>query len=881
MRRQESQGRRRGGASLLHARALARITVTLTGTAALTLCLCLMATALAGPNRSYDPTPGGADATVCASAPYRGFTPYARIAGTLRSLARRSSGRLTVTFSGDSAGGHPLWVVTATAPMSRRVAADNARFRRLLLNDPDAAKAMLTAGSDVRVRVFINCSIHGDEPTGTDAGLALLRRLALGRDALTKAILRRAIVIVDPVQNPDGRIANSRLNGNGFDCNRDFISLTQPEDVITTNTIRTWLPATMLDLHGFTDPMLIEPTTIPHNPNLEYDLLIKSALPLSRSMGQAVHTKLGIDYQTPYLWGTAEDTLGNANEGWDDYGPYYTPSLAQEYGCVGLTVETPSDTTLGVAADVAASMACFNYSIDHRLDLLRNQADYFRRGADAIPSSATGRPWQGNMTDMVRAAVWNGSTSVVGDIAWGRPAFPYGNLVGDVDFPYAYVVPVDSTLQADPLEAYKFVDHCLEYGVQVSAARSAFVSGSTTYPAGTFVILLSQPLRDLANNLLWDGEDVKAVYGVSSMYDISAWSMPYLWGFTRAVATSPFAASLARVRGAAVRPVRGAAPAADFCPRVVGKIGLVTGVGPVFWWKGDGIWSFLAANQMLGRHYSIGMVTRRMAADSGVPVGAFLIDTRTGSRAAAFVTSVAARDGIDFTTTTATMTEASRLRAPSVRVATDPDTLWVLTHQMGFARVANWSASATTVPAGTTALVGSSAHGPSVATVQRWLQGSGGPVTRTYVGFDRGADRTYATGLLGSGVTSTEDPAIADNGVVSLDFAQGDVLTAFSPARDYAFAYPPRWFTATGSGVTADATYAQGVAGPFQEGFWNNTDQAAVGSAALVSGPFGTVMASRVVLMGFHPTFRGFQDATAPILGRAVLLSAAQPPTTP
>ena len=117
--------------------------------------------------------------------------------------------------------------------------------------------------------------------------------------------------------------------------------------------------------------------------------------------------------------------------------------------------------------------------------------------------------------------------------------------------------------------------------------------------------------------------------------------------------------------------------------------------------------------------------------------------------------------------------------------------------------------------------------------------------------------------------------------MVSLDFAQGDVLTAFSPARDYAFAYPPRWFTATGSGVTADATYAQGVAGPFQEGFWNNTDQAAVGSAALVSGPFGTVMASRVVLMGFHPTFRGFQDATAPILGRAVLLSAAQPPTTP
>jgi hypothetical protein len=313
----------------------------------------------------------------------------------------------------------------------------------------------------------------------------------------------------------------------------------------------------------------------------------------------------------------------------------------------------------------------------------------------------------------------------------------------------------------------------------------------------------------------------------------------------------------------------------------VGRAGRVTGAGPAFWWKGDGIWSFLAANQMLGQHYAIGMVTRRMAADSGVPVGAFLIDTRTGSRAAARVTASAARYGIDFTTTAATMAEASRLRAPSVRVAADPDTLWVLTQQMGFTGVASWSASTAAVPAGTTAVVSSSAGGPSVAAVQRWLQGSSVSATRTYIGFDRGADQSFAFGLLGSGVTSTADPAVADNGVVALDVTQSDVLTAFSPAHGYAFAYPPRWYTVTDPAVTAEADYAQGTAGPFQEGFWNNADQAAVGSAALISGSFGAATKSRVVLMGFHPTFRGFQDATAPILARAVLLSAAQPPTAP
>ena len=101
---------------------------------------------------------------------------------------------------------------------------------------------MLTPWSGIRIPVFINCSIHGGETTGMDAGLRLLRRLAFKDDAQTKRFLKEAIIIIDPCQNPDGRITDSRPNGNGFDCNRDFITLTQPENVITTNTLRTWLP---------------------------------------------------------------------------------------------------------------------------------------------------------------------------------------------------------------------------------------------------------------------------------------------------------------------------------------------------------------------------------------------------------------------------------------------------------------------------------------------------------------------------------------------------------------------------------------------------------------------------------------------------------------
>ena len=36
-----------------------------------------------------------------------------------------------------------------------------------------------------------------------------------------------------------------------------------------------WLPPDMLDLHGYVNPTLIEATTKPHNPSIEYDLWLK------------------------------------------------------------------------------------------------------------------------------------------------------------------------------------------------------------------------------------------------------------------------------------------------------------------------------------------------------------------------------------------------------------------------------------------------------------------------------------------------------------------------------------------------------------------------------------------------------------------------------
>ena len=198
--------------------------------------------------------------------------------------------------------------------------------------------------------------------------------------------------------------------------NRDFIELSQAETQQTVKNIRRWVPLSFDDLHGYVNPILIEPTTFPHNPSLEYDLLVKNTLHQALAQVKANADNTGYDSQIPYRWGTAADKFGNANEGWDDYGPYYTPQIAQYYGSMGQTVETPYKTNDGVAQHYWVAWASVKNCLDHKWQLATDQATMLKRGDRNIVS---GRPWQGNMTDMIRSA--DPATGNVIDVGWFFP----------------------------------------------------------------------------------------------------------------------------------------------------------------------------------------------------------------------------------------------------------------------------------------------------------------------------------------------------------------------------------------------------------------------------------------------------------------------------
>ncbi len=217
---------------------------------------------------------------------FESVTPYEELQPILDDLVA-SSDRVRYEVIGTSAGGHDLYLVIVARP---EVLADLDRhldFQSLMLSDPAEAQAQLAATpGDVKVPVFINCSIHGNEPNGVDAGLVMLQRLATAGDDDVEAqrILDECIVLFNICQNPDGRIADTRANTNGFDLNRDFLTLSQPETQATAAQIVRWVPTIFLDLHGYYPFYLMEPCTAPHNPNYEWDLFIGSALPTAEAM---------------------------------------------------------------------------------------------------------------------------------------------------------------------------------------------------------------------------------------------------------------------------------------------------------------------------------------------------------------------------------------------------------------------------------------------------------------------------------------------------------------------------------------------------------------------------------------------------------------------
>ncbi|MEV6420646.1 M14 family zinc carboxypeptidase [Streptomyces sp. NPDC051662] len=757
-----------------------------------------------------------------------GLAPYHSLAPRLNALQKLSD-RVSVEVAGRSAAGHELYLVTVTAPESSRESREQERMRELIEDAPAAAAKDRRITSSYKTPVFINNNIHGNEWEGTDAALKLIEELAKAKDGRTAGLLAKNRIYLNVTANPDGRIAGTRANGNGFDLNRDFITASQPESGAIRRIAVDKQPAVMLDLHGYVNGTLIEPTTPPHGENYEYDLFLKNSYANALGMEKAVND-LGY---TPGEDGVEPPVIPfrDQQEGWDDWPPIFTPQYMAFQGAVAShTVEFPMRVNnndynslpveelrrrSAINTDIAGAVmrATLDYTLDHRTSVIADQIETFRRGA----AGEAQRPV---------------SEETVPGVPGIGPEDVY-----TTSFPRAYVIPAGAG-QRSATAAARLVDHLVANDVRVERARTGFRLAGRSYPAGSYVVDMHQAKRGIANVILDEGRDISA--DVSTMYDISGWSLGLLWG-----------ASVDKVQKAGgglhipTRPVQAASPT-----------GAVTGQGDLRL-RLDDPKELAALNSLLAQGVKV-----RRAADGSAIVPA-------SARRQAGV--LADRYGVAFT---ATKEKGSGTVARTRVAAAVTSGEQFALREMGFEVL---PVSTATLNAGfdwskadvlyvSSGLQYGALNPAARSALDGFLAGGGGVVTLG----STGAAFNAAAGLLAVKPVAGNGDA---NGVVRVTNAGGPI-TGGAPA--HTFVYSPLWFTDLGRGVRVEQSY--GTGSPLVSGHWRAKDDGtggpsdAAGRASVVSGT--SAKGGSVVLFGTEALFRDHPKGLFSQVGRALLGAA-------
>lgn len=206
-----------------------------------------------------------------------GYTPgewhvsHDKLSEYMRTLAAASD-RMTIESRGTTFEGRPILLLTVTSP-SNHANIENIRKEHVKLVE-DGSASLST--SNMPIVVYQGMSIHGNEPSGANAGLIAAYYLAAAQGSKIDALLDNTIILFDPSFNPDGlqRFAywantNKSININAdpqdreydevwpggrtnhywFDMNRDWLPVQLPESKARIKTFHNWYPNILTDHH--------------------------------------------------------------------------------------------------------------------------------------------------------------------------------------------------------------------------------------------------------------------------------------------------------------------------------------------------------------------------------------------------------------------------------------------------------------------------------------------------------------------------------------------------------------------------------------------------------------------------------------------------------
>jgi len=741
--------------------------------------------------------------------PYYDSILYSEIAPKLREIEVNSN-RVRVEVIGQSAGGRNLFLVTLSAPEAMGRLGTYQAIRNTMLKDPEKAQEMIDKFGDFKVPVFINASIHGNENPGVDAAIRLIETLAYEDSPEVQAILDNVILLVNVVQNPDGRVMYTRQNANGFDINRDFISQTQPETRATVKILTEWNPMVTLDLHGFVNPMLIEPTTPPHNPNYEYDLYLRWALNEAYAMRDELFAQTGLPAQIPYV----EDP-----DGWDDWGAQYVPMYAMYHGSYGHTLETSNRGDLGVDAHYAAVWGALNFVAQNREAMLRDQIEIFRRGLLDLPQMLIPQ-------------------ELLDETQWEQ----YNELTVQ-EFPAAYIIPADEPFQQSSHQAARLVDFLIFNDVVVEQTSQAFTVDGTTYPKGSYIVWMDQPKRGLANTILSAGPDLSDVVGLRFYSPPAAWSHPLLWGIARVIVEDEFTVASSPVNKADK-------PAGSVTGRQAGG----------YAYEPTSIAAYQATNALIDRGVTVWRATAAFE-DRGNSFGpgTFIVPADSS-----LASELANQHALDLFAISGPPASAVVMEKQRIAVYADEYTRYAL-ELLGFDfdTVSTGDINAGVVE-NYDLFLNYSRSWNGLSNVGRASLTAFFAAGGDYVGLRvTGIGLAKSAGILDIDYLSASS---SNNAIVKVAYNTDDSVAGGFLENDYAFVYGPAWFTRLGAGVKSSA--ALGAGDFVVSGYW--VDWQASGAESKPVVVHGSSGDSDTTLIGLDSTFRAHPENSFRLLANAI-----------
>ena len=812
--------------------------------------------------------------------------PYYAIGCTLESIAAQSNGRMTVEVAGKSATGRNMFkvVINELSTGAQKQAFFRwTNLRARVLTEPAWAQQQLASfGDDIKVPLYIQGGIHGNEYEGVDANMRIIERLATtpyGTDPEVDKILDGAVVIFNVIQNPDGRVAGTRPNGNGFDLNRDFLTQSQSETLASIRIMQEWLPPDMLDLHGYVTPTLVEATTKPHNPSIDYDLWLKwNQGRIDANEAALADENLAItrpindwcsdpDEDVPAPGQPCDDGQfpGPAvAEGWDDWGPFYTPMYSQHVGLNGSTVEMcsststapdPTDPTVdpparcylntnadptknpigrnaALLSQLAVSWSTLVYNVDNRNELLHDEFELYRRG----------------VTGAARPACCPAPFDVANN--WMNP------------FPTAYVIPLGAGQRSDA-EANRLVEWLLFNGIQVSKLRNDATVAGQAVERGSYVVQMKQAHRGLADTALGIGVDISQ--DIAVLYaPPAAWSHGYLWGadIIQVPATVPFTAP---TTGPINKPTK-----------LDG--GIESGNAEYYALNLNSPTAVRVLNSLLGSGLQAKLALAPFTTPGGrtFPAGTVLFpfDPATKTR----LGDAGREHGLLFRRVHSTPLSLENIdRSPRIAVFTAAvdQSVWSL-RDLGFTADpvgTNLLNTAPTDPLANYDVIFSTAGYPSAANpiararLTAFFAAGGG-----YAGAGTAGAGFLTTGAQVTGLSAASRSGNGRSGIVYWNNTggTGSPITGAYPAQDTAIMDPPTWLTAVPAGWSVDANLP--LAGFFAAGLWLlDAQSSAAPGAPVVAHGLNTANTARLSVFAANPLYRADPEREWPALASAFL----------